>query len=86
MKKLYEKPMMAVEYYELTQAIASCGVNVGSVNELCVVASSNVPDGYKNFASAFGMFVTGYCRDDDWDVPENDGVCYHTATSMMFTS
>jgi hypothetical protein len=43
MKKRYEKPMVAVDLYKLTQSIAGCAISVGLLDSGCFLNSPNVP-------------------------------------------
>lgn len=88
MKLKYEKPLIAVEKYALSQAIASCPTQVGYNNHECIAADEDVPPAMRDFAS-MGVFGEGRCipgmeafgGDDIYD-----GVCYHTNTNALFNS
>ena len=84
MKKKYEKPLIAVENYVLSQAIASCETKIGFVNSACVLNDVDAPDGYKRLAN-IGCF-TGVCEWQPIGMDQNDGICYHTSANAMFQS
>lgn len=87
MKKHYEKPLVAIEYYELTQTIASCNVNINLYGTSCVLTDPDSTNGMKDMAMK-GYFISqGACT----LVPEfgnttSDGICYHTSINTAFTS
>ena len=82
--KKYEKPLIAVENYVLSQAIASCETKIGFVNSACVLNDVDAPDGYKRLAN-IGYF-TGVCVLQPIGMDPNDGICYHTSANAMFQS
>lgn len=84
MKKKYEKPLIAVENYVLSQAIASCEIKIGFVNSTCVLNDVDAPDGCKSLA-VIGYF-TGVCELQPIGMDPNDGICYHTSANAMFQS
>ena len=84
MKKKYEKPLIAVENYVLSQAIASCETKIGFVNSACVLNDVDAPDGYRNLAR-IGYF-TEVCDLQPEITDPNDGICYHTSANAMFQS
>ena len=84
MKKKYEKPLIAVENYVLSQAIASCETKIGFVNSTCVQNDVDAPDGYRNLAG-IGYF-TEVCEFQPKITDQNDNICYHTSANAMFQS
>ena len=50
MKKVYESPEIAVEYFELTQAIATCTLKIGLYDKACIVNDSDATNEMKNLA------------------------------------
>lgn len=90
MKMKYEKPMVAVDRYELTQAIAGCSIKVNSANNWCFLLDEDVPDPWKTFAMEEGWFadVTGLGACTTWIKPGDghDGFCYHTNANGALTS
>ena len=89
MKIKYEKPMVAVDFYKLTQSIAGCSIKVGLTSSGCFLASPNATPELKGFASV-GFFVEGNCMITA--VPGttydgvNDGICLHTNANGALTS
>lgn len=84
MKKQYEKPTLAVEYYQLTQAIAACVTKIGFLDSACVKHDTDATDQMKNLAWE-GYFMTG-CDQVPTDMDQNDSICYHTNASAAFNS
>lgn len=85
MKLKYEKPMLAVEYYRLTQAIASCVTKIGFMDSECVIEDPDATWQMKDFALS-GYFNSGYCRDAAEGMDGYDGICYHTNANSAFNS
>lgn len=91
MKLKYEKPMVAVDRYELTQAIAGCSIKVNSIDRLCFTLDEDVPDKLKSFAMVEGWFVDGTSGLSACTVwikagDGHDGYCYHTQANGALTS
>lgn len=85
MKKPYEKPMIAIEYYSLTQSISSCsGIKINFINADCVLKDPDSTNEMKNWAYRFG-FLSDACR-IDMSGYKSDTVCYHTSINPAFTS
>ena len=89
MKMKYEKPMVAVDLYTLTQSIAGCGISVGFMDNGCFLDSPNVPPEMKSFA-AHGWFVDGHCDIAIVAGTTYDGIydamCFHTQANGALTS
>ena len=84
MKKAYQKPMVVVENYQLTQSIASCG-NIVSLYDSGCILTSGLPSQWKDFAT-LGYFMEGYCDYFFVGMDKFDGVCYHTNAGNPFNS
>lgn len=85
MKKPYQKPMLAVEHYSLTQSISSCvGIKINAINADCVRNDPDSTNMMKNWAFR-GGFLSGACQLDMTGYQE-DGICYHTSINAAFTS
>ena len=84
MKKQYEKPTLAVEYYQLTQAIAACVTKIGFLDSACVKQDPDATNQMKNLAWQ-GYFVSG-CDQVPTDMDQNDSICYHTNANAAFNS
>lgn len=85
MKKPYEKPILAVEYYQLTQAIASCATKIGLYDSNCVLKDPDSTSQMKEFA-AIGWFNAGYCMESASGMDGFDSICYHTNLNTAFSS
>lgn len=85
MKKQYEKPTLAVEYYQLTQAIAACVTKIGFLDSACVKQDPDATNQMKNLAWD-GYFVQGHCKKYPTGMDADDGICYHTNANAAFTS
>ena len=86
MKKAYEKPRAAIEYYELSQAIAACETKIGYMNSHCVLEDSDATDQMKDLAQNGWFTSEGSCQESALVVDEFDGICYHTNANAMFSS
>lgn len=85
MKIKYEKPMVAVERYELSQAIAACVLKIGpSGSQYCVQTDPQTPDEMRN-ASYNDYFATD-CSETASIGQTYDGICYHTQANATFVS
>ena len=85
MKKQYIKPMIAVEYYELTQSIASCAIKIGFVSSDCVKKDPDATPHMKEMAWS-EWFIEGHCVVPAVDMDPEDGLCYHTNANAAFNS
>lgn len=95
MKKQYEKPMMAVERYALTQAIAGCVRRIGFYSAECVQKDADATSDMKDLAwgTDIAWFYGEACEFDiafyigtDGESNGEDGVCYHTNANAAFGS
>jgi hypothetical protein len=85
MKLKYEKPLIAVEQYALSQAIAACQTQVGYNDNICMANDEDVPLLMREMA-AIGMFGEGRCVEPPYDMDFEDNVCYHTSANPLFCS
>lgn len=85
MKKQYEKPMLAVEYYQLSQSIATCETKINLNTSDCVIKDPDATKQMKDLAYS-DYFVEGVCVDYPIGMDGNDSICYHTNASAAFTS
>lgn len=84
MKKQYEKPLIAIEHYELTQSIASCGVKFNFLDKFCVIKDSDATTEMRNLAMK-GYFIE--CTNvPSYGEDNADSICYHTNTNVAFNS
>lgn len=91
MKKVYEKPELAVEYFSLTQSIAGCrGIKIQGVgSSFDVLADPDSTAAMKNLARAYYFISTGGCRRHADNMSEgtgNDTICYHGPIRAAFVS
>lgn len=95
MKKQYHKPMFVVEYYTLTQAIASCGgIKIGFSDSKCVEDDKNATDTMRDWAIMGGFIDTTVTNDNRCSVDlsgfvegsVDDMMCYFTSVNAAFTS
>ena len=84
--KKYEKPLIAVENYVLSQAIASCEIKIGFVNSACVLNDVDAPDGCKRLAGIGYFTADGKCTYQPNITDVYDNICYHTSANAMFQS
>ena len=85
MKKQYEKPMLAVEYYQLSQSIAACETKIGFLDSACVINDSDATSKMKDLAYS-DYFVEGACEDYPEGMDAYDAICYHTNLNAAFSS
>lgn len=93
MKRKYQKPTLAVEYYALTQAIASCGgIKIGGTGSADdVLSDPDSTDTMISYALSGGFISAGGCAlPMDGYAEENgiggDTVCYHGPVIGAFIS
>lgn len=86
MKKEYVTPEIAIEHYEVTQAIASCVTKIGLLSSDCVKNDPDATTDMKDFAGV-GLFTDeGGCETSAIGMDEYDSICYHTNASAAFSS
>ena len=87
MKKLYEKPMVAVDRYELSQAIAGCGsIKIGLERSACFLKDPAAPAISKAYAANGWFTANGQCAIKTVSGVTYDGLCYHTQVNGVLTS
>ena len=84
MKKVYESPEIAVEFFELTQAIANCSLKIGLNDSQCVLNDGDATGEMKSLAAL--NYFGGGCSTFPIGMDEDDGVCYHTNVNMAVSS
>lgn len=84
MKRTYEKPLLFAERFELTQMLSSCSVLIGSFDNKCVLADEDATPRMKS-AALIGYFM-GNCKAYYIGQDGEDGMCYHVAGNMVFSS
>lgn len=85
MKKTYVAPAIAIERYELTQAIASCGTKIGAYDSECVINDSDSTEHMKYLAYS-EYFIDDICTQSAKGMDDKDSICYHTNANAAFTS
>ena len=85
MKKQYEKPMLAVEYYMLSQSIAACITKIGFLDSGCVIKDPDATKKMKDLAD-IGYFADGACTTPPYNMDDYDSICYHTNVNAAFNS
>lgn len=88
MRIKYEKPLVAVERYELSQAIAGCVIKIGpNGTNTCVRTDADTPAAMRSHAND-GGFADSTCLPlFIVNVGQTfDGICYHTQASAAFPS
>lgn len=100
MKMKYEKPLVAVDRYELTQSIAGCDhIKVNAAGYMCFLVDTDIPIEIKSFAIGGVWFADNSCTNQvvqgvQGIQAENaghnpilyDGICYHTQVNSALTS
>ncbi|MBR5126534.1 MAG: hypothetical protein IKU68_07350 [Oscillospiraceae bacterium] len=86
MRMPYEKPMMAIERYELTQTIASCATKIGFLDSDCVKNDPEATDQMKSFAWDGFFTEPGGCIEFAEGMDGFDSICYHTNVNAAFNS
>jgi hypothetical protein len=89
MKKKYERPVIEMERFQLTQQISSCGaIKINLTNEACVLESASATDEMKRLAYAgffMDVFMDG-CKLQATGMEDNDGICVMTNVNVAFSS
>ena len=85
MKKVYKKPMLYMESFTVRQNLSACSHLIGFRGEDCVMNDADSTDSMKDLAMA-GFFSAGACTLYPQNMDFDDGVCYHTAVNLAFSS
>lgn len=85
MKKAYVTPVVTIEHYELTQAIAACATKIGFLDSNCVKNDPDATRQMKDLAWS-GFFTEGKCNISSIGMDTGDKICYHTNASAAFSS
>lgn len=86
MKMKYEKPMVAVDRYELSQSIAGCNINVGLIDSACFLEDKDVPPQMKELAAQGWFIDPSGCMFITVEGATYDGVCIHTQANGALRS
>ena len=85
MKKHYERPVLMVERFELTQRLSNCAVMIGLNDRACVMQDEDSNIIMKNLA-AMGYFAGEFCISSPEGMDFDDGMCYHISINTVFSS
>lgn len=89
MKRQYSKPMLSLDFYSLTQTVASCSIKIFRDKNLTVaqrvMADPDATLEMKNLAR-IGGFIDDACTLSVDYLKTNDGTCYHTNVNGSFSS
>ncbi len=86
MKMQYQKPLVAVEHYKLSQSIAACSIRINSLDNACVVNDDDTPPEMRSIAYIYPEYFSSPCISNAAHIQDNDSICYHTQVSATFTS
>lgn len=85
MKKKYERPVIEMERFQLTQQISSCGaIRINLTDAQCVLESATATEEMKRLAHA-GFFMDG-CHLIPTDMDDLDGICVMTNINVALYS
>lgn len=85
MKKIYTRPCIESEDFQITQQITSCGTfKIPLTSSTCVTNSNTATQQMKDLA-AIGFFLDG-CDMRAEGMSDGDGFCINTNINTAFTS
>ena len=85
MKKHYERPLLLVERFELTQKLSNCSLLIGLNDKGCVLKDSDSDFMMKDLAM-MGYFNANACQSPPIGIESDDGICYHISVNLAFSS
>ena len=85
MKKIYHRPILLVERFEVTQMLSSCSLSIGHSDAFCVISDDDSTFMMKDLAMR-GFFNGESCLLHPIDNETDDGVCYHISVNQAFSS
>lgn len=85
MKKAYERPLLLVERFELTQRLSNCSLLIGFQDRMCVLQDDDSTVSMRNMAVS-GYFTAQGCTKYPMNQDADEGVCYHTSVNLVFSS
>ena len=85
MRVKYEKPLVAVERYELSQTISACAIKINNTNNACVLNDPDSPWEMLGLAINFPNYFGSGCKNVNYG-STSTGICYHTNANATFTS
>lgn len=86
MKRSYVNPMIAIEHYALSQAIAACATKIGFLDSECVLKDIDSTDQMRDFANVGFFTEKGECDSYAQGMDDFDAICYHTNANAAFNS
>ena len=78
--------MAAVEFYKLSQSIASCVIKINYLSNDCVVYDKDTPEEMRSVAFDYPNYFSTECSTVCTNNPDYDGLCFHTQTNATFVS
>ena len=84
MKLNYQKPMLKLQGYAASQSIASCYIQIGLTDSMCIINDPDSTTIMKDLAWS-GFFGDG-CEMQAAGMEPDDSICYHTNANATFTS
>ena len=86
MKKQYERPVIEMEDFQITQQITSCGsMKINALSAECVLESRFATAQMRRLALA-GSFLDNSCAKSVVGMDVGDGICVMTNVNVAFTS
>lgn len=85
MKKHYERPLLLVERFELTQKLSNCSLLIGLNDSACVLKDEDSTFMMKDLALQ-QFFNADACVLHPIGMEGDDGLCYHINVNMVFSS
>ncbi len=86
MKRIYSRPELLVERFDLTQTLSNCSVMIGFADQRCILADEDSTSQMKQYA-VMGYFTADGCNGKYiTDKDHEDGICYHTSVNLIFSS
>lgn len=81
----YEKPQVAVEYYNLSQGIAACSIKISLTDGLCVLKDEDSTPEMKDMVFG-GYFASGCDQLPSYEDTNENGTCYMYNHNAAFNS
>ena len=85
MKKIYKRPMLVLEKFEISQRLSSCSLAIGYNDVACVLNDADSTFMMKDLAMQ-GFFNDDTCFSRPVGNEMDDGVCYHISVNQAFSS
>ena len=85
MKKVYKKPWVVLERFEISQRLSSCSLSIGFNDVACVLNDDDSTFMMKDLALR-GFFNGDACLKHPDGMEIDDGICYHISVNQAFSS